>query len=106
MADTGNFENHGFHKPMDGKRRWRLVPFDMMDEVIAVFEWGAEDRGRDNWKECNDPDTYWEAAQRHISAYASGETNDIITGRHHLAHVVCCCLFQMWLDKFKFKRTT
>jgi hypothetical protein len=31
--------------------------------------------------------------QRHIWAWKEGEQNDPETGRHHLAHAMCCLMF-------------
>jgi len=87
-------------KDDNGKRRWDLLPFAALDEVIAVLMHGAERYGEDNWRSVpNWRRRYFSAMMRHAVAYfAAGEKNDPDTGRHHLAHACCCALFLCELE--------
>ncbi len=87
-----------YRKDDDGKRRWRFLPLDVLNEVIDVLDQGADRYGVDNWKKCDDWDRYLDAMYRHISAWRLGEKNDPDSHRHHLAHAICCCIFLIWKD--------
>lgn len=50
--------------------------------------------GADNWRKI-EPVRYVDAAGRHINAHRSGEPMDAESGLHHLAHAICCLMFQL-----------
>jgi hypothetical protein len=79
-----------------GKSDLALVPFDALLEVGHVLGFGArkyQDRS-DNWSRvAGGRDRYTSALLRHVAAWRLGERNDPETGRHHLAHAVCCGMF-------------
>jgi len=82
-----------------GKDRWDLLPWDEVRCVVQVLTLGAEKYEDDNWKRVpNSRERYFAAAQRHITAWWSGERWDEESGMHHLAHAICCLLFAMWHD--------
>ena len=84
----------------DGKLDYTLVPWDGMDEVVKVLEFGAKKYARDNWKKVEHAETrYLAAAFRHIIKYNEGELTDKETGLSHLAHATCCMLFLLALEK-------
>lgn len=78
-----------------------------VQSVIDVLEYGARKYSADNWKKVEHA-RYLDAAFRHMIAYTSGEVNDSESGKHHLAHAMCCILFmlQMDLDKDTNAKTT
>ena len=83
-----------------GKPDYTLLPWDAVEEVVRVLDFGAKKYARDNWRHVSDADTrYLAAAFRHLSAYAQGEKVDPETGLSHLAHAGCCVLFLMSLEK-------
>ncbi|CAB5220177.1 hypothetical protein UFOVP232_74 [uncultured Caudovirales phage] len=83
-----------------GKLDYTLVPWDGMEEVIKVLEFGAKKYARDNWKHVENADIrYLAAAFRHIVQYNNGEMTDKETGLSHLAHAGCCLLFLLSLEK-------
>jgi hypothetical protein len=83
-----------------GKPRWSLLPVGAVAEVIAVLEAGAAKYGAGNWQRVPDARArYYDAAMRHLEAWWAGEKRDPETGRSHLAHVACCVLFLLWLDR-------
>ena len=83
-----------------GKPRWYLIPWTCMKEVAEVLTSGADRYGDHNWTQVENPgDRYFSACMRHLTAWVHGEKKDLDSGRHHLAHAICCLLFLMWFDR-------
>lgn len=83
-----------------GKLDYTIVPWEGLEEVVKVLEFGAKKYARDNWKQVENADTrYLAAAFRHLIAYNTGEEADAETGLSHLAHASCCLLFLLALEK-------
>lgn len=80
------------------KRDFTLLPWDSVEEIVKVLEFGAAKYARDNWKNV-EADRYVKAAFRHLVAYSQGEQNDKESGMPHLAHLGCCVLFLLSLEK-------
>ena len=81
------------------KARMSLLPKGILQKVVNVLELGAKKYQEDNWQHVNNAHTrYYDAMQRHIEAWWSGEILDPETGEHHLAHATCCAMFLMWFD--------
>jgi len=79
-----------------GKLDYTLVPWDGLEDVIRVLEFGAKKYSRDNWRKVDNADTrYLAAAFRHLVAHNSGDVNDPESGLPHLAHAGCCILFML-----------
>lgn len=99
IPDT-NFNLDSGEKADLGKLRWHLMPFEELEDVTAILTFGAEKYSPDNWKKVPDAhNRYLSALFRHIVAYAEGKEKDAESGRHHLAHAICNCLFLMWFDR-------
>ena len=83
-----------------GKRRWTLLPWRELGEVVDVLGFGAQKYpSPNNWQSVeNARERYSDAALRHVQAWLGGERRDPETGKSHLAHAVCCLLFLMWFD--------
>jgi hypothetical protein len=82
------------------KPDYTLVPWDGLEEIVKVLEFGARKYARDNWKHVLGADTRYQAAAfRHLIAYNTGEKVDQETGLSHLAHAGCCLLFLLSLEK-------
>lgn len=82
-----------------GKAKWSLVPWGPMQVVADIMTMGARKYGPNNWQQVeNGRERYADAAMRHFIAWQCGERDDPESGRHHLAHAVCCLLFLVWLD--------
>ena len=88
-----------FNKFDQGKRRWRLLPIDIIEDVVDVFDLGAIKYGVNNWQKCDDWDRYYDAMMRHMMAWRQGEQFDSETKKHHLVHAICCAIFLIWKDK-------
>ena len=54
--------------------------------LAQVFENGTKTYGRDNWLKGFGTATLMDCIDRHIQAYASGQTEDPMSGLHPLAH--------------------
>jgi hypothetical protein len=80
------------------KRDFTLLPWDSVEEIVKVLEFGAAKYARDNWKHVA-ADRYVKAAFRHLVAYSQGEEHDQESGLPHLAHLGCCVLFLLSLEK-------
>jgi hypothetical protein len=86
----------------EGKRDWSLLPYDSIEEIIKVLEFGAKKynepgQGPDTWNWAKGAGLgKWRtlaAIFRHLTSYAKGETYDPESGLNHLAHVGCGVLF-------------
>lgn len=85
-----------------GKPDYTLLPWNAVEEVVRVLDFGARKYARDNWKYVQDADMrYLAAAFRHLAAHAQGELVDEETGISHLAHASCCVLFLLSMEKSK-----
>jgi len=83
----------------NGKPQWSLLPFRALTQVVEVLTYGAKKYAPDNWKKVPDARRrYIDAGFRHLTAYTTGETNDPETGKHHLAHAICCMLYLVAFD--------
>jgi hypothetical protein len=87
-------------KPVEGrkddqsKRRFDLLPWRAVGQVVDVLGFGARKYADHNWvKVPNARERYFAAAQRHLNAWWLGESIDPETGLPHLAHAACCVLF-------------
>jgi len=87
-----------FVKNDSDKLRWSLLPLEPIQDIIRVLMHGSKKYSDDNWKLCKDPNRYYDACVRHISAWRLGESCDKETGYSHLAHAGCCILFMLWFE--------
>jgi hypothetical protein len=77
-----------------GKLQYGLLPPLALKAVVDVLTFGAEKYEPDNWKHVPDSKRrYFDAAQRHLWAWKEGEQIDPESGKHHLAHALCCLTF-------------
>ena len=77
-----------------GKTRLDLLPVHALEEVAAVFTFGAGKYGERNWHGLSVSRLH-AAALRHLFAWWRGEDADPETGRSHLAHAGCCVLMAL-----------
>ena len=79
-----------------GKPEYSLMPKGALHETVKVLTYGAKKYSPDNWKRVPElQKRYFDALQRHIYAYQSGENIDPESGLHHLAHASCCINFML-----------
>ena len=99
MMTAGRIRDGGM-KFDTGKLDYTLVPWDGLDEIVKVLEFGARKYARDNWQLVEGGEQrYLAAAFRHLIAYNRGEKIDPETGVSHFAHAGCCLLFLLSLEK-------
>lgn len=86
-------------KKDQGKNRWDLLPFDVIEWAVKTMTFGAEKYGPNNWKKVeNAEERYFAALMRHLTAYRCGEKFDPETKYPHLAHALCCLIFMFWFS--------
>jgi hypothetical protein len=77
-----------------GKPQYGLLPPLALKATAEILTFGAEKYEPDNWKYVPDSKRrYFDALQRHVWAWKEGEINDPESGKHHLAHAMCCLMF-------------
>lgn len=81
-----------------GKLRWSLLPRGVVSVVLRVLEIGAKKYTVDNWRLVPDARRrYYDAVNRHVEAWWSGEDTDPDTGEPHLACAICSLMFLLGL---------
>ena len=83
----------------DGKLPYHLLPFDAIDEVVAVLRHGAKKYGGRNWEGGMDWSRLIGASLRHLSSYSQGQRVDPETHLYALAHAICNLLFLLAYEK-------
>jgi len=82
-----------------GKPEYDLLPPRALERVVDVLTYGAKKYAAGNWKQVeNARSRYYNAAQRHLSAWRRGETLDPESGFPHLAHAACSILFLLGFE--------
>lgn len=79
----------------DNKTDWSLVPFESLEGMVKVLEFGAKKYAGWNWTN-NGGFSYTRVLRsclRHIFAYMRGEDNDPESGLSHIHHAMCNLLF-------------
>lgn len=90
----------------EDKLDWTLLPFEALEDIVKVLEFGAKKYARDNWRNGNGLGIgrVTKSLMRHLFAYLRGEKNDPETGLSHWAHIGCNVLFVLYYlkhpDKF------
>jgi hypothetical protein len=81
----------------NGKLEWSLLPIKPIQWLIKVLMYGKAKYGANNWQMLdNFNNRYYDALQRHITAWKDGEECDKESGLPHLAHAFCNILFLTW----------
>lgn len=81
------------------KPRYDLIPPHAEAEFVDVLTFGATKYEPNQWKKVPEAkDRYTAAALRHLASYRMGESHDVESGKHHLAHAMCCLSFIIELD--------
>lgn len=89
----------GFVKHDSEKVRHELVPSFALEQVAKVFTFGAKKYADENYLKGTNWRRYIGAALRHLHAFARDEDADPETGCSHLAHLACCALMLMELQR-------
>jgi len=88
-----------------GKRRYDLIPPEVLASLADVLTFGGAKYAPNNWQLVPDGKSrYYAAMMRHVEAWRSGESKDPESGLSHLAHAFCCLAFLVWLDRQQASR--
>lgn len=86
------------------KLQYGLLPTKSLESIVDVLTFGAKKYAPDNWKYVpNYERRYFDAMQRHLWAWKSGEKDDPESGKNHLAHAACCLMFLLEKEHFSEK---
>lgn len=86
---------------------WMILPYDALEEIVKVMEFGAKKYARGNFAsgEGLEYTRVLNSLMRHILAFSRGEDLDPETGISHMAHAGCNILFLLHYiknpEKFK-----
>ena len=86
---------------------WMILPYDALEEIVKVMEFGARKYARGNFAsgEGLEYTRVLNSLMRHILAFSRGEDLDPETGISHMAHAGCNVLFLLHYiknpEKFK-----
>ena len=77
-----------------GKPKYALLPFDALEEVVKVLNYGEAKYEARNWEKGMSWDRPFSAAMRHLASWwQKREDIDPESGINHLAHACCNILF-------------
>lgn len=83
-----------------GKLPYDVVPFECLDELCKILQYGIEKYGKPSgWQYVEHmEDRYFAALMRHLSAHRQGEKLDPESGHLHLSHALCNVVFLLWKE--------
>jgi hypothetical protein len=81
----------------DGKIRWDLVPWDVIEKIAEVYTFGAQKYGPNKWIGVEE-NRYFAALMRHLVARERGELLDPESGLFHSTHATWNCMTLLWHD--------
>lgn len=70
-----------------------LIPWEAMDGVARVLDFGRVKYEAHNWRKGFKWTRLAAAALRHIFSWLSGEDKDKESGLSHIDHALCCLMF-------------
>ncbi len=85
-----------------GKVDWSQVPFQALEGMVRVLEFGAKKYSKGNWASGGgfDHSRVFNSLMRHLVAYQSGQDLDEESGLPHIDHVMCNSMFMAYYIKF------
>jgi hypothetical protein len=84
----------------DGEKpRMDLLDRHALEEIARVLGFGAAKYKAHNWREGIAYSRLIAAALRHLHAFNDGEDIDPESGLSHLAHLGCCVMFLLGMQK-------
>lgn len=86
-----------------GKLDWSLIPWDSVEEILKVLEFGKQKYSSWNWAtgEGFKYTRVFNSLVRHLFAWIRGEDVDPESGLSHLAHAGCNIFFLLYFVKNK-----
>jgi hypothetical protein len=87
------------------KTDWSLMPWECIEEINKVLEFGARKYSSDNWR--NGSGFSWtrvlSSLLRHTFSWCRGEDLDKESGLSHLAHMGCNVIFLIYYNRYKHR---
>lgn len=97
IFDNGQTDHKNDRK--DNKLPWELLPIEVIEEAVKVYQFGAEKYGENTWQKLeNGKERYYAALMRHLVAWRKGETKDEESQLHPLSHVIWNAIALLWLE--------
>ncbi len=93
-----------FMKFDEGKPQLAYLPTFETEQIMKVFDYGANKYERNNWKKPHDLNRMLSSLLRHVFSFMRGNIIDDESGHPHLAHAGCCILMLMWHVNNKKRR--
>lgn len=76
-------------KDDQGKLRWNLLPMELVEKIVEVYEFGANKYGENTWQNLEGgQERFYAALLRHLCAWRKGEKIDGESGLNHLQHCI------------------
>lgn len=104
MASTPEVKDSTVAVKFDsGKTDWSLMPFEAVEEINKVLEFGAKKYAAHNWTQ-GEGFRYTRVLNslfRHLFAWSRGEDLDPESGLSHLAHAGCNIVFLLYYNRYK-----
>lgn len=90
------------------KLRWDLVPWDAVEPIVAVLNFGAVKYAADNWAKGICYRRVFAALIRHLTAWFTApllgqDGKDPESGLSHLSHAGCCLFFLLAYEQRQMK---
>lgn len=89
-----------------GKRRWNLMPLDILAPIVEVLEFGADSK-YSAWNFTEGDGLSWSetlnSMKNHLTAWERGEELDPESGLPHLGHAGCNLFFLLYYMKYAEK---
>ena len=85
----------------DGKPRLDLLDRYALEQMGHVLGFGADKYAEENWRDEIPFRKIIGSAMRHLMAFSGGEDTDPESGLPHAAHLACCAMFLIWLQKYR-----
>ena len=91
---------------IDGKLRWELLPLELIEDLVKVYDKGAKKYFVESWKQIDDGKNRCKGALlRHLLESETKDFDDE-TGCYHLAQVAWNALTMLWFRKQELKKET
>ena len=85
---------------VERKVDWSEVPWEIIEYIPKVMNYGDRKHGKDTWKEVEDFETwFFNKIMRHITSWKNGNKIDQDSGYPALAHALVNILMIMWHDE-------
>lgn len=101
LDPPGEKRTAGGTKHDTDKIRMELLPPFSLKEIAKVLTFGAKKYDSWNWTKGFAYSRLIGACERHLADWKSGIDKDPETGLSHLAHLGCCVLFLIWMEKHR-----